>query len=423
MRTRAILCGTAFLVSAIGCAKGSMVSSESGGGATGGSTGAGHGGSGGRGGDGGSGTSSGSGAGSAGSGSVGPGGSGGGQGGGAVASACAAGTFAVDIGPNGELVCAAIDGAAGDAVNDGCSVYAGWRDSCNGCTLAPTKWGYASKTGCMNGAGANDTCAAPALDGQSVQLLGLNPDGNVNDDDKLYLGFYCAEPAVTTSPGPCPAGSFATGAGSGGLQCTPASAFALDYVRSSCSMFFGWRDSCDGCTSAPERWGRVGPTDCENGAGATGTCTTPVLGGKTVNLFGLNPGGDVDDNDKLYLALGCTAKDSPSSKANGTCPAGQLVVGIEADGSLACASPTKEISAAFGAHCSLYFGWRDKCDGCTSAPAKWGRVRDGFCTNDVGANNTCAATVLGGNTLQTFGLNPDGDVNDDDKLYFGFRCD
>ncbi|HVY49813.1 MAG TPA: hypothetical protein VHB21_28155, partial [Minicystis sp.] len=72
-----------------------------------------------------------------------------------------------------------------------CNVYFGWQDSCDGCTTAPTKWGYASDTGCTNGAGANDTCTVASLGGQTVQLFGLNTGGDVDDNDKLHVGFVC----------------------------------------------------------------------------------------------------------------------------------------------------------------------------------------------------------------------------------------
>jgi hypothetical protein len=67
----------------------------------------------------------------------------------------------------------------------------GWRDGCNGCTTPPTKWGRVSHAGCENGTGADNTCASTPLDGASVQLFGLNIDGDVDDNDKFYVGMAC----------------------------------------------------------------------------------------------------------------------------------------------------------------------------------------------------------------------------------------
>jgi hypothetical protein len=105
------------------------------------------------------------------------------------------------------------------------------------------------------------------------------------------------------------------------------------------------------------------------------------------------------------------------------CPAGQFVTGTNADGSFQCGDPTAAFAAYVGDHCSLFLGWRDSCGGCTQAPTKWGKVSTGTCWNGTGADNTCSAMPLGGATVQMFGLSLDGNVNDDDTLYVGFRCD
>ena len=99
------------------------------------------------------------------------------------------------------------------------------------------------------------------------------------------------------------------------------------------------------------------------------------------------------------------------------------MTGIQADGTLDCASPAPAIVDQVAAQCTLYFGWADGCNGCVTAPAKWGRVRGMFCTNDLGVDNSCTTAVLGADTLALFGLSFDGDVNDDDKLYVGFKCE
>jgi hypothetical protein len=346
-----------------------------------------------------------------------------GSGGGFMESACPPGSFATGLDLGKELACEPIAPAARDAINEGCAVYLGWQDACTGCNLPPSKWGYASASGCQNGAGAGNTCTAPTLDGAAIQLFGLDFDGDVNADDKIHLGLHC--PAVPSTPvlGPCETGSYAVSLGDGGATCVPAAASVIDHVRARCNLYFGWRDACDGCTSAPDRWGSVGPTSCTIGSTGTSTCTTFALGGSQVQLFGLSTGGDVDGNDKLYLALHCTDPQTATTTTKDACPAGQLITAVSADGTLTCESPEKVVADYFDQHCTFYFGLRDECSGCSLPPTKWGRTRNGFCTNDNGVDNTCTSTVLGGNTMEMFGLNPDGDVDGNDKLYIGFRCD
>lgn len=393
-----------------GCAKGGELNGDAGGAGKGGSGGA---------------TSSvtaGSHAASSGGGSGGSQGGAGGSDGGKGAEACPAGEFLTGLDGAGHAVCATIDEAADAAVNGGCSAYFGWSDNCSGCADPPTKWGFAKATACMNGAGANDTCTMPDLGGQMVNLFGLNTDGNVDDSDKLYASLHCEKGDSQSKTGPCGAGEFVTAVSNGSVTCTPASGATLDYVRESCSLYLGWRDNCDGCATAPAKWGYASTLGCANGAGAGNTCTSVVLGTETVQLFGLDTDGNVNDDDKIYVGLRCVEPTAAGGAVMGACPAGQLATGVEDDGSVVCASPAPQVAKWFRDHCSLYFGWRDSCDGCTSAPTKWGRVRDGFCMNGVGANSTCSNAVLGPESLLMYGLNPDGDVDDDDKLYVAFRC-
>ena len=102
---------------------------------------------------------------------------------------------------------------------------------------------------------------------------------------------------------------------------------------------------------------------------------------------------------------------------------GREVIGTNADGSFQCADPAATFAAYVGAHCSLFLGWHDSCDACTEAPTKWGQVGTGSCANGAGADDTCTEMNLGDATVQMFGLSTDGDVNDDDTLYIGLRCD
>jgi hypothetical protein len=103
------------------------------------------------------------------------------------------------------------------------------------------------------------------------------------------------------------------------------------------------------------------------------------------------------------------------------CPAGQFVTGTSPDGSFRCASPAAGFHQYFTEQCSLYFGWRDGCDGCVLPPSKWGSTRVGSCTLGVGAGDTCGRFPLG-EQVDLFGLSTDGNVDENDVLYVGLRC-
>lgn len=367
--------------------------------------------------------------------STGAGGSGGEGGSGAggsdspfVADACMPGTFATGVTPEGKLVCMTIDAATVDAVNEGCTVYAGWKDACNsGCLDPPMKWGSVGAASCYVGPGTNDTCQTPILDGSTVQLFGLNTDGVVNSDDKFYYGFSCTAGSTSTKPGPCGPGEFLQGYDGVTPTCVTASGAILSFVSSECSLYFGVRDQCNAsCTSAPARWGNVSSNDCDEGSGTPNTCITAMLD-KEVRLIGVNTNSTpVDGDNKFYVALDCRPPAAETTSVPGVCPAGKLIVGIEADGTLLCASPAPEIATAFGAHCTLYSGWKDQCQGgCLGegqTPSKWGRVRVGACANQQGNDSTCQDSILGGVMVRTFGLNTDGFVSESDKFFTGFAC-
>ncbi|MCB9574430.1 MAG: hypothetical protein H6709_20300 [Kofleriaceae bacterium] len=205
-------------------------------------------------------------------------------------------------------MCAPISEAAVGYVGSRCAVYLGWQDSCDGCTTPPAKWGHANDAACVNGAGADDTCVTTTLGGETVNLIGINTDGDVDGNDKLHLGLACEPPAAAgvTSTTMCPDGLFVTGTSAdGSFTCgDPAAAFAA-YLGSQCSLFFGWRDSCDACTGAPTKWGQVSVGTCATGVGADDTCTEMTLDGTAVQMFGLNTDGDVNSDDTLYVGFRC----------------------------------------------------------------------------------------------------------------------
>jgi len=346
-------------------------------------------------------------------------------GGGVVASSCPADQFATGFDESGALTCAPIDPAASGAVNQHCSIYLGWRDSCDGCTTAPAKWGAtgASASSCANGAGADDTCTTPALGGTEIALFGLNTDGDVDDNDKFYLGWHCVPPDEPHVNGPCPAGTYLWAVAPAGVECVTASDMIAEYARTSCNLYVGSRDSCDGCVTAPAKWGHVSGADCSNDNGVNNTCTTPMLGGQTVDLFGLNTDGDVNDDDKLYMGFQCAGATAAEEVVDHACPDDQLVVGIGSDGRVHCASPLPAAEAVIQRSCRFYFGFRDSCDGCVTAPAKWGSVSHNECTLGVGADDTCTSALFDGVSVPLFGLNTDGDVDGNDKFYVGFQCE
>jgi len=343
----------------------------------------------------------------------------------AAVAMCPADQVATSVSPGGELTCTTVDDAAATAIRTRCSVYLGWSDSCTGCTNPPSKWSANGPVACSPGVGTGNTCLAATLDvpTQPVQLATVDLDGNVNDDDKLYTTLHCQTSTSTPSPAPCPSGSAITGRSGNGWSCAPIADAVIGYMRTHCSIYLGWQDSCDACTLPPAKWGHANDTDCVNGVGVNNTCITTTLGSETVKLFGLNTGGDVDGNDKLHLGLACTPPTTQPGSSPNECPAGQFVAGTNIDGSLDCVDPSAAVASYIDSKCSLFFGWRDSCDACTTGPSKWGRTGTSACINGVGADDSCTAMSLGGATVQMFGLNTDGDVNGDDTLYVGLRCE
>ena len=403
---------------------GAGVMDGAGGGGTGGMTGdaAGPGNS-----DGSSGTSGAAGmGGTAGTGGNGSGGQGGASDSGAPGvRACPAGQFLTGIDSRGRFSCADLDTLTRATINDSCSVYSGWRDVCEGCADPPEKWGRVNGTSCQNGSGADNSCLKADLGGIGVHLFGLNADGTVDQNDKFFTSLHCAAPSGIDEEAAetCPPGQFVAGLSEQGLTCTSGQRAVLAYARQHCSIYFGWRDECGGCTTAPARWGRANDDSCDVGIGAANSCSSLALGTENVNLFGMNTGGKVDDNDKFYVAFHCAGAAGDAGPVGNACPPGQLVTGINPDATLQCASASAAIERYARQHCFVYSGWRDSCGGCTSAPTKWGRVNDTVCANGAGINNTCTDGMLGTEPVRLFGLNTAGTVGNDDKFYAGFRCE
>jgi hypothetical protein len=274
---------------------------------------------------------------------------------------------------------------------------------------------------CATGIGAN-TCTTPTLGGAATSLFGLDIGGDVDGNDKLYGSLHCSAVEPAAGLAPCAAGQVVIGLIGSSWTCASLGDAVTDYVGANCSLYLGWQDGCDGCTTAPVKWGHAGDGTCMNGAGADNTCSTATLDGETINLFGLNPDGDVDGNDKLHVGLDCIDPAATTTTSTTTCPAGQFLTATLTEGGFRCDNIAPLVADYFKAHCTLVFGWQDNCNGCLTPPAKFGSVRVGACTLGAGADDTCSKFSLGGASVDLFGLNPDGDVDGNDTLYVGFRC-
>lgn len=334
---------------------------------------------------------------------------------------CPDGTYAVALGEDGMLTCAAFDGDVAAAVDSECEIYFGWRDSCNACTAGPSKYGKVSGHACENIAGADNTCTTPTLGAAAVNLFGLNTDGDVDGNDMFYTSLYCRRTGETPLAGPCEAGEHAVGVEvDGSVACMPTSAIVAEYVRDHCTVYFGWRDSCNGCPDPPSKWGSQRDADCAIGAGADNTCGVPFVDDQWIAHIGINTDGDVDDNDTFFIGLSCDAPAPTTVAGEGGCPFGTLLTGINDDGTLQCTSPTADIAPTVRDACQLFLGYRDSCGACTDDPVKWGATSTTTC--DAAVGSTCGNHDLGGVSVNLLGVRSDGDVDGNDKFYAGFSC-
>lgn len=104
----------------------------------------------------------------------------------------------------------------------------------------------------------------------------------------------------------CPAGSVMTGInGSGSVTCTSFANAAKSFFEQRCYIYYGWRDSCDGCGNAPSKVGRVNPAGCTAYSGSDNSCITPTISGTQVRMIGINTDGDVNGDDKFYVGFKC----------------------------------------------------------------------------------------------------------------------
>jgi hypothetical protein len=347
---------------------------------------------------------------------------GGGEGGASfIPQSCPDGTYAVSYGDDGMLGCGPLDGDVAAAVDAGCSVYLGWRDGCSGCSSGPAKVGRVAGAACENLSGADNTCTQPTLGGDTVPMYGLNTDGDVDGNDMFYLGWYCPPTGETALFGPCEAGEHMVGVTPEGVvDCMPVSRVVADYVREHCSAYFGWRDNCNGCPDPPSKWGVQRGATCDIGAGVDNACGAELIDGQWVPQVGINTDGDVDDNDTFFVGLHCESGAADTVAVERSCPFGMFVTGFAEDGTIVCTSPDLDISPVVRDSCKLYWGYRDGCGGCTSAPDKWGATTTALCT--PGQSASCVTHDLGGTMVNLVGIRTDGDVDGNDKFYVGLSC-
>jgi len=343
-----------------------------------------------------------------------------------VDSSCPDGEVALAL-SGGQVVCDSPLAQVQTLLRDSTSLAFGQRDVCGlNCSSGPIKWGAVTSTSCTDGAGANNTCTTQTIGTDSVEMLGLNMDGDVDENDKLYLGIHIAEPAAAAAPhpGPCAQGEWMVGVQTDGrITCAAIDEVVAEAARDNCHVYFGWNDSCANCTSPPAKWGRTATTSCEHGIGLDSLCITPMdLGGTTYEIYGLNTDGDVDDNDKFYVGLGCDVVDDAPSTGSFDCPAGTFVTAITESGGVTCTPVDVLVAEAFADGCAIHFGWADSCTGCTTGPTRRGQIKADLCINGLGNTNSCSTAMLGTHTVELFGLTTGGDVDGNDTFFLGLEC-
>ena len=213
---------------------------------------------------------------------------------------------------------------------------------------------------CSVGVGTGNTCTDTMLDAQT-HLFGLDIDGDVDGNDKLYSTLHCISAPRAPVPAPCAPGSFVSGKSGDTWQCSPIGEAAITYVKTSCALYTGWQDGCDACTSPPVKWGFANDGGCTNGVGADDTCTsTTQLGGETVEPVRpqLRRRCRRQRQDPRRAALqgaehhGDRAYSLAPPVANPKCPDGQFVTGHAARRHTpVCADPSAQVAQYVADHC------------------------------------------------------------------------
>lgn len=105
---------------------------------------------------------------------------------------CAAGELMTGISASGAPECTSANDLVKNYVNSRCRLYLGWRDSCHNCSMEATKWVSLTQDSCSSW-GTDNGCGLLATMGAGTPLrVGrLNFDGDVGNDDNLFIAMKC----------------------------------------------------------------------------------------------------------------------------------------------------------------------------------------------------------------------------------------
>jgi hypothetical protein len=112
-----------------------------------------------------------------------------------VATSCEADQYMTGVDESGGALCAPVPfdlTTVREYINANCFIYLGWRDSCDGCVDIPVKLARTHGDGvdCQTN-GSNGGCQPFTVFGETVRMASVNTDGDVNDDDKFWVGLKC----------------------------------------------------------------------------------------------------------------------------------------------------------------------------------------------------------------------------------------
>lgn len=102
------------------------------------------------------------------------------------------------------------------------------------------------------------------------------------------------------------------------------------------------------------------------------------------------------------------------------CPEGQVMVGITSTGLPSCSSIRDYVNS----NCHLYAGWSDNCtDNNCVGPTNYVKVRADACSGSKCDPAVDGRSTMGGTALRVGWLQLGGKVDDNDRLFFAFKCD
>ena len=257
----------------------------------------------------------------------------------------------------------------------------------------------------------------------SVELGGVTPLdlGLFEDESTLFLGLTIDDDTAELAPrivlGTVPWAAFANRAG----DARTLDGFTPEDFRQAADPV-----PFEDLTNVPADADTLGGLSCVAGDiaffnGASWTCLAFAEQGCAPGdvVTGFDTNGDVT----------CTTPTDEGVRGQ-ACPANQFMTGINADGTLACSTLDGVVRTYINTNCFIYLGTSDDCEGTCGTPSKLGRVNGNLnaCQTNLGANsddNTCDTqlNVSGATDVRTFGLNFNGDVDGNDKLFIGFHCE